>query len=579
MIGLRWAVFYCGFVAVTGALLFALGLLEGAMRPWHGWVAGVAGLIGGFVGARQSTSGVVRRLPLPEQCWLDWASGLAFFVFAFVAFFWLIYPDGQALKISSPHNLGDLALHLTLIRQIAFGGSFWPENPILSGSTLGYPVGMNLLNAAGECNGWPTIPLLIGLGFAGAMATLGALRVWGGWFVVFGFLFNGGLAGAAFFFDWQLRDFQSDLAWKSIGPTMLVTQRGFLFAFPAGCLLLAELHKRVQGYGGLLPGWLTLVLFAVMPLFHMHTALFLMGILLWWILFGGLAARTIGGMLVAVALLAWPGLLWFVTGGFEKREGLIWKPGWMAEDQGIWFWIVNFGALIPVIVVFLIGGTVRLLRGKADLEERQSTLFVAPALIWFGICSLISLHPWAWDNTKMMVWSYLTLLPALGYWLATRCRPLEQVVVTVLLFFSGALSMLGAHTKGRVDWELAVRPELVSVQQILTKIEPQARLATAPRFDHPVLLLGRKVALGYPAHVWSHGLSYGWQFEDLNRLMKGEPGWEESARRLEVSYLCWGLREVEEFPDSTRPWLRWPVATSQWGNLYDLRPWLGFTGD
>ncbi|MFQ3578282.1 MAG: hypothetical protein SNJ52_04655 [Verrucomicrobiia bacterium] len=579
MIGLRWAVCYCAFVAVAGTTLFALGLLEGSMRPWHGWVAGLVGLPAGIIGAMQSSFAVNFRTPFTEQRWLDWAGGVAFFVFAFVAFFWLLYPAGQALKISSPHNLGDLALHLTLIRQIAFGGEFWPDNPLLSGSSLGYPVGMNLLNAAGESNGWPTIPLLIGLGFAGAMATLGALRAWGGWFVVFGFLFNGGLAGTAFFFDWQLRDFQADLAWKSIGPTMLVTQRGFLFAFPAGCLLLADLHKRLRRSGGILPLWLTLSLFAAMPLFHMHTALFLGGLLVWWVVFGGFTARKIGAILLGVALVAWPGLLWFVTGRFEKREGLLWKPGWMAEDQGIWFWIENFGVLIPVLLVYVTGTILRLLRGRANVEEREAILFVVPALIWFGICCLISLHPWAWDNTKIMVWSYLALLPAIGSWLAVRCRPMEQMVVTVLLFFSGALSMLGAHTQGRVAWELAVRPELVAIQRILDKVDPQSRIATAPRFDHPVLLLGRKVALGYPAHVWSHGLSYSWQLEDLNRLMKGEEGWEESAQRLEVSFLFWGLREAEEFPDSMRPWLLFPLATSQWGNLYDLRPFLALDGN
>jgi len=46
------------------------------------------------------------------------------------SFCWLLYIDGSELKIQSPNNLGDLSLHLTLIKNFANGVALWPDNPI-----------------------------------------------------------------------------------------------------------------------------------------------------------------------------------------------------------------------------------------------------------------------------------------------------------------------------------------------------------------------------------------------------------------------------------------------------------------
>jgi hypothetical protein len=55
-----------------------------------------------------------------------------------------------------------------------------------------------------------------------------------------GFLFNGGIAGFQFFDTHKFLDYQGDkaIAWKSIALSMFVTQRGLLYAIPAGVLLL-----------------------------------------------------------------------------------------------------------------------------------------------------------------------------------------------------------------------------------------------------------------------------------------------------------------------------------------------------
>src|SRR5712691_6613204 len=59
-----------------------------------------------------------------------WILAACFVVFAFRSFCWLLYIDGEELKIQSPNNLGDLALHISYIRNFANGVSLWPDNPI-----------------------------------------------------------------------------------------------------------------------------------------------------------------------------------------------------------------------------------------------------------------------------------------------------------------------------------------------------------------------------------------------------------------------------------------------------------------
>src|SRR6266513_2922094 len=175
-----------------------------------------------------------------------WAVAICFAVFAVRSFCWLLYIDSSELKIQSPNNLGDLSLHLTLIKNFANGVALWPDNPIFVFSKLRYPAGIDLFNALLSL---VHIDLLIGLVWVGLLSSLaifyGFYR-WGGTFAVAGFLFNGGIAGFQFLKTFQFLDYQGTaadiahkpIAWKSIALSMLVTQRGWLYAIPAGLVLL-----------------------------------------------------------------------------------------------------------------------------------------------------------------------------------------------------------------------------------------------------------------------------------------------------------------------------------------------------
>src|SRR5262249_18698884 len=98
-----------------------------------------------------------------------WVVAICFAMFAVRSFCWLLYIDSSELKIQSPNNLGDLSLHLTLIKNFANGVALWPDSPIFVFSKLRYPAGIDLFNALLSL---VHVDLLIGLVWVGLVASL-----------------------------------------------------------------------------------------------------------------------------------------------------------------------------------------------------------------------------------------------------------------------------------------------------------------------------------------------------------------------------------------------------------------------
>src|SRR2546421_6655024 len=208
-----------------------------------------------------SDAGIPLALMRYRRVWF-WAVAICFAMFAIRSFCWLFYIDGSDYKIQSPNNLGDLSLHLTLIKNFANGVAFWPDSPIYVFSKLRYPAGIDFFNALLSL---VHVDLIIGLVWVGLLSSLaifyGFYR-WGGTFAIAGFLFNGGIAGFQFFKTFQFLDYQGtaadiahrQIAWKSIVLSMLVTQRGWLYAIPAGLVLLWHWREKFFSQGAAVLG-------------------------------------------------------------------------------------------------------------------------------------------------------------------------------------------------------------------------------------------------------------------------------------------------------------------------------------
>ena len=612
-----------------------------------------------------------------RSIWL-WLVVVIFAIFAIRSFCNVLFIDGNELKIQSPNNLGDLSLHLTYINNFASGVALWPENPIYVFSTLRYPVGIDLFNALLVCLGIDVIRGLVWVGLLASAATCYALYRWGGTFGIAGFLFNGGLAGFQFFRNFQWNDYQGVpfIAWKSVALSMLVTQRGLLYALPAGLLLLyhwrAKFFPRAEASGTAepapppLPFWVELTLYATMPLFHFHTFLALSFVLAFLFLFLNARARKQLALLAGAAFLPATFFVWLITDHFHAGSVLTWNPGWVLDNGDfarplaafasqseavaapvsgffgtlnhfVQFWVINFGITLPLIIALLVllvmrawkqrdesaPVKIRLISVLATLallavalvslfaylslgysifvvlalippvvvavmiplfafllqrDWRQTipitmpAAFVIPAVALFLFSCLVKTAPWEWDNIKLIIWAYLIVLPFVWSEIVSRWAFPVRAVVCVALFGSGFVTLFGGLAAGRTGYGLADRTELDALAVALSKLPVEARYAAFPTFNHPLLLQGRKLIMGYPGHVWTQGFNYGEDSNKLGTLMNGAPGWKETARFFRARYLFWGREEKTNYPQSKRPWEQESklVATGAWGAIYDL---------
>ena len=531
-------------VAASVVTALPLAWIGAGLHQWNSWAALLLGLVVAGMAFVITPLSPTQR-PVTLWAWLM----VAIFACASArAFFWLIYPDGDAWKILSPNNLGDLSLHLSLIRWLAVSPYWWPASPILAGDPLRYPPGSDLFNALLFHGGMPVEQGLLWCGIGGAALTGYALWRWGGAVALAALLFNGGFAGIVLL---RVADPDAVSEWKNLFLTLFVTQRGFLFALPAGLILLAAWREETFGKPGniILPLSVQALLLGAIPLFSIHAGLFL-GVGMTGLALFSPASRH---RIIRLAFLAWPVMAffgWLVTsgaGGPSAVHSLGWAPGWMGDGTvGFWFW--NFGITLP-LCLFL---SLVLVKRGGNEEERA---FVWPAAFVFLLCILIRFAPWPWDNTKLMLWSWLVIIPYL--WSALlRSRPLwVRLPVLVFLFGSGAATLL-AGLDGRQSYELIKRSTLDQTAWILRRVVPDAVIACAPEYNHPVLMLGHPVVCGYEGHLWSHGLDYKSRLASLNSIMMGELGWSEKARSLGVSHLYWSDLEAKRWPDSKLPWAR-----------------------
>jgi len=729
-------------VATSVLIGILLGFQKGSLTPAVALLALSGGFITGAIGWWRGRG--MPKLPRPG----GWAIAalVLFALFSLRAFLWLIFREGDELRVLSPNNLGDMSLHLTFIRYLANGAPFWPDSPIFSAGKLTYSIGMDFFNALLSLVGVDTLRALIWTGLFGALGTGFALLRWGGAFTVLGFLCNGGLAALACFASAPelpfFRDYQADWAWKSLPLSMLVTQRGFLFALPAGLLLLTSWRTRFfrDGDGWKMPFAGELLLYAALPTFHLHTFLalsFMLGVFL----IARASARAQVVRLIAAAFIPATALCYLTVGMFKANaepvwddmsqfenppsrpplDAIGWQPGWMVNDAttaGIWqqfsettpaakifaghgkfliFWFGNFGVLplllVPLLVVLLrpvltrnpshiaawgffaaaiiitpllglwsgygekslgallVGGNVKLnlhtaivpflalaaliagfrlhrwnprdsrlprllftIAGLLILDSaltvlhawnpgipllctdavplllatfafctflrrisRQPaadwlTLMGIPALFLFFVCCNIRFAHWDWDNTKVMIWPFLIVLAVLWETLLMHWAPWCRALVCSLLFFSGFFSVFGGIGPQFHGYAITRLSTLDAVAQAVRGIPITEAFAAQPNYNHPLLLCGRKVVMGYDGHLASHGIQYGPVDDELDALMRGFPDWRLRAARLGARYLFFGPGERKTWPASYESWRMSAtvIASGEWGEIFDL---------
>jgi hypothetical protein len=177
----------------------------------------------------------------------------------------------------------------------------------------------------------------------------------------------------------------------------------------------------------------------------------------------------------------------------------------------------------------------------------------------FALPSLWAFAPWEWDNTKLYaVWLLLALIPlsALLAWLASRGG--RGLVLSLALL--AALAASGVHDVWRALFLEQPYLEYTSGQReaarrLREETPADAVILERPHWAQLARLAGRRSAIGYPGHLWSHGIDYGERqhevaafYRSLAPLAPSRPAqWLAFLEGLDVDVVVVGPLERAEY--------------------------------
>jgi len=220
------------------------------------------------------------------------------------------------------------------------------------------------------------------------------------------------------------------------------------------------------------------------------------------------------------------------------------------------FWLKNSGLVLPLAIYGLF---------KWPKVKRW---FFLPPLIIFILANVVVFQPWDWDNIKLFSWVFLFLsLPAAAalvhiarFNLVTR---LLAAVIFISLTLSGILSLLSHLPQKYVIYdnegiELAKWIQAHTPKSSVFLIDPQP--------THPVAgLSGRSVYLGYPGHLWVHGLTYGPREEKVKSILAGNLNMLTETE-VKIDYLVVEANKKDPFSKLT------PIYINQKYVVYRVSP-------
>ncbi|HEX8291628.1 MAG TPA: hypothetical protein VF570_07735 [Pyrinomonadaceae bacterium] len=252
-----------------------------------------------------------------------------------------------------------------------------------------------------------------------------------------------------------------------------------------------------------------------------------------WVLFAG-----------AAAALALP-QMFFATRDSGVRAGQFfgWEFGWAHGQTNVaWFWIKNTAVFIPLLVAALAW------RGAG--VSRRLLFFYLPFVLCFVVPNVYRLSPWVWDNIKVLLYWWVASAPLVALVLVRLWRRKGgwRAAALALLFMQTAAGGLDVWraASGAVE-RRSFDPAGVAFAEVVKKeTGPRSLILHAPTYNDPVYLTGRRTYLGYPGHVWSHGIDYAAREDALKRVYSGSADAPALLERAGIEYVVVGPLEREE---------------------------------
>lgn len=207
-----------------------------------------------------------------------------------------------------------------------------------------------------------------------------------------------------------------------------------------------------------------------------------------------------------------------------------------------WFWLKNSGLFIPLTIAALLWR-----RDKESLVPRRLLIFFLPFTLCFIIPNVLKMAPWIWDNIKVLFYWWLASAPLVALLLARLWRQggLKRALALslfVCVTLAGALDVAAIVLRSN-EYGIFNAPGIQFAELIKRETPAQAVVIHAPVHNHPVFLTGRRSLMGYPGHVWTHGLEFAPREAEILRVYAGAPDAVAILRKYDVDYAVVGPLE------------------------------------
>jgi hypothetical protein len=237
--------------------------------------------------------------------------------------------------------------------------------------------------------------------------------------------------------------------------------------------------------------------------------------------------------------------MWWSTHNSAVNAGKFfeWQLGWdHGEENAVWFWFKNTGLFIPITVAAILWR-----KEEGPLVPRKLLIFFLPFTLCFIVPNILKMAPWIWDNIKVLFYWWVASAPLVALLLARLWRqggPQRALALAlfVCVTLAGALDVtaivLRSNQYGVFDASGISFAELIK-----RETPPRAVVIHAPVHNHPVFLTGRRSLMGYPGHVWTHGLEFAQRESEIRRVYAGAPDANAILRKYGVAYVVVGPLE------------------------------------
>jgi hypothetical protein len=527
-----------------------------------------------------------------------------FLFYAIVAvIFWKVFSravieDNTGLSTGLLNNFGDLPFHLSVITSFAFGNNFPPEDPTYAGVRFTYPFLSDFVSAVFVRCGADLRASMFIENYILGLAFVGLVHRWAlvmlrdrlaailtplivllnggmGWTLLFEKAGSneGGLFGVLMDLPPSFTVIpETTWRWGNAVSTLLVPQRGFLMGLPLAVIAFTQwwiatdktrpqeapekakkkaakpktvwqdelehtrfpLNTRRMIAAGVAAG--------LLPLVHAHSFVVVMAMagcltllqIRWreWITF-----------FVVASAIAIPQLLWSTMhSAVDASSFFAWEIGWdHGQDNPVYFWLKNTGVFIPVLLAAV------LLKDGGYIVPRRVLIFYLPFALCFIVPNFLKMAPWIWDNIKVLYYWWLASAPLVALLLAKlwhqgRIRSVIAAVLFVCVTLAGALDVAGIAMRS-VQYQVFDANGLRFAELIKTQTEPRSMIIHAPVHNTPVFLTGRRSLMGYPGHIWTHGLQFVQREGEIKRIYLGMPDAVPLIKKYSIEYLVVGPQE------------------------------------